>query len=149
MNNLSLILLSFSVGIMVVIQGGINARLGIILNNSLLATSTALVVSASLTVVAALITIRHFPDINQLKLVPAYMWFTGGVLSFFAVSLFYYIIPRIGISTAVTFGLTAQIIFAALASHFGWFGMPVEPVSIKKVLGMMIMIAGVILAKSG
>jgi len=147
MNNLTLILLSFSVGIMVVIQGGINARLGIILNNSLLATTTALVVSASLTVVAALITVKHLPGSSQLKLVPAYMWFTGGVLSFSAVSLFYYIIPRIGISTAVTFGLTAQIIFAAIAGHYGWFGMPVEPISIKKIIGMIIMALGVGLIK--
>lgn len=147
MNNSSLLLISFSVGILVVIQGGINARLGILLNNTLLATSAALVMSASFTLIAVLMTVRELPSTAQLQSIPTYMWFTGGALSFMAVTLFYYIIPRIGISTAVVFGLSGQIIFAAIAGHYGWFGMPVEPMTIKKVMGMIVMTIGVILIK--
>ena len=92
-------------------------------------------------------TVRELPSIDQIQSIPTYMWFTGGALSFLAVTLFYYIIPRIGISTAVIFGLSGQIIFAAIASHFGWFGMPMEPMTIKKVMGMIVMTLGVILIK--
>lgn len=147
MNNSSLLLLSFTVGILVVIQGGINARLGILLNNTLLATSAALVMSASFTLIAVFMTVRELPNIDQLQSIPTYMWFTGGALSFLAVTLFYYIIPRIGISTAVIFGLSGQIIFAAIAGHFGWFGMPLEPITFKKVMGMIVMTLGIILIK--
>ncbi|MEP1033057.1 DMT family transporter [Ekhidna sp.] len=148
MNNSTLLLLSFSVGIMVVIQGGINSRLGILLNNSLLATSTALTMGASFTLIAVLITVKQFPSMHQLREIPIYMWVTGGLLSFLAVTLFYYIIPKIGISTAVTFGLAGQLIFAAIAGHFGWFNMPLEPITMKKVAGLFVMIAGVILIKA-
>jgi transporter family-2 protein len=148
MNNLILFLLSFLVGIMVVIQGVVNARLGVLLKNSLLATSTALTVGASLTLVAVMITVRQFPSTQQLKEIPTYMWISGGLLSFIAVTLFYYIIPRLGISTAVTFGLAGQLIFAAAAGHFGWFNMPLEPITLKKVLGLLVMISGVILINS-
>lgn len=148
MNNSTLLLLSFSVGVMVVIQGGINSRLGILLNNSLLATSTALTMGASFTLIAVLITVRQFPSMHQLREIPIYMWVTGGLLSFLAVTLFYYIIPRLGISTAVTFGLAGQLIFAAIAGHFGWFNIPLEPITIKKIGGLFVMIAGVILIKS-
>ncbi|MDX1768027.1 DMT family transporter [Arenibacter troitsensis] len=147
MNNSSLLLLSFTVGILVVIQGGINARLGILLNNTLLATSAALVMSASFTLIAVFMTVRELPNIDQLQSIPTYMWFTGGALSFLAVTIFYYIIPRIGISTAVIFGLSGQIIFAAIAGHFGWFGMPLEPMTIKKVMGMIVMTLGILLIK--
>lgn len=147
MNNWYLLLLSFSVGVMVVMQGGLNARLGVILDNSLLATSIALIISSSFTVIAVLATIKQFPTVGQLRTVPAYMWVSGGMLSFIAVGLFYYLIPRIGISTAVTFGLTGQILFAAIAGHFGWFGMPLEPVSVRRVIGMVIMLLGVVLTK--
>lgn len=133
---------------MVVIQGSINARLGILLNNALLATSTALVLSAVFTVVATMATISNFPSISQLQAVPAYMWFTGGIFSFLAVTLFYYIIPRVGVSTAVTFGLAGQILFAAIAGHCGWFGLPIEPITIRKIIGMMVMIISVIIIKS-
>ncbi len=148
MNNTILLLLSFAVGVMVVIQGGINSRLGILLNNSLLATSTALTMGASFTMIAVLITVRQFPSMPEIKEVPVYMWISGGLLSFMAVTLFYYLIPRLGISTAVTFGLAGQIIFAAVAGHFGWFNMPLEPITVKKIIGLFVMITGVILIKS-
>jgi len=148
MNNLFLLLLSFVVGILVVIQGVINSRLGVLLNNVLLATCAAFIISASTTLLTVLATVRKLPSLEQVHLVPTYMWFTGGVLSFLAVSLFYYLIPRVGISTTVTFGLTGQIVFAAIAGHFGWFGMPTEPATIQKILGLLVMITGVILAKT-
>ncbi|MEP2771912.1 MAG: DMT family transporter [Fulvivirga sp.] len=146
MNSPTLLLLSFSVGIMVVIQGGINARLGLMLSNTLLATSIALLTSAAITLIAFFITVKEYPSLDHLRSIPVY-WFLGGVFSFLALSLFYYVIPRLGISTVVTFGLTGQIIFASIAAHYGWFGMPVELISIKKVMGMLIMIAGLILIK--
>lgn len=143
-----MLLLSFVVGVMVVMQGGINARLGILLNNSLLATSTALTIAASFTLIAVLTTVKEFPTIHQLREIPLYLWITGGVLSFLAVTLFYYIIPKVGISTAVTFGLAGQLIFASIAGHFGWFNMPLEPITVKKIAGLSVMIIGVILIKS-
>lgn len=148
MNNTLLLILSFTMGILIVMQGGINARLGVLLNNSLLATSFAMVISACFTIMAVFATVRQFPSAEQIQQVPSYMWFTGGLLSFVAVSLFYYIIPRVGISTAVTFGLSGQIIFAAIASHFGWFNIPTDPISMKKVVGIVIMISGIAIIKS-
>ncbi|MCB0493892.1 MAG: DMT family transporter [Cyclobacteriaceae bacterium] len=147
MGNLYLTLSAFAVGIMVVIQGGLNSRLGIMLNNSLLATAVALTMSASITVMTAITTVRQLPTIQQIKLIPSHLWFTGGVLSFIAVSLFYYIIPRLGISTAVTFGLAGQLLFAAIAGHFGWFNLPLEPISVKKIIGLIVMLSGVMLIK--
>jgi len=147
MNNWYLLILSFAVGVMVVMQGALNARLGVLLNNSLLATSSALVISASFTVLVVLITVKQFPTMEIVRTVPRYMWISGGLLSFTAVRLFFYVIPKAGISTAITFGLLGQIIFAAIAGHYGWFGMPVEPISIKKIIGMGIMVTGVLLIK--
>jgi transporter family-2 protein len=148
MNNTILPILSFIVGIMIVVQGSINARLGVLLNNALLATTSALIVSAILTLIATFALARNFPNMADLQSIPTYMWFTGGVFSFLALSLFYYIIPRVGISTTITFGLSGQILFAAIAGHYGWFNMPVEPITLKKVFGMLLMIASVSIIKS-
>lgn len=147
MNNAALLILSFCVGILVVVQGSINARLGTLLNNSLLATSAAMIISACFTIIAVSATTKQLPSQSQLQAIPIYMWFTGGVLSFLAVSAFYYIIPRAGISSTVTFGLFGQILFAAIAGHYGWFSMPVEPISLKKLIGILVMIAGITIIK--
>lgn len=146
MNTPYLLIMSVSVGIMVVIQGGINARLGLMLSNTLLATTIALITSAIITLTAFLLTARQYPTFDQLRSIPMHL-FLGGVFSFSSLALFYYVIPRLGISTVVTFGLTGQIIFASIAAHYGWFGMPVELISIKKVIGIIIMITGVFLIK--
>ncbi|MCR9253715.1 MAG: DMT family transporter [bacterium] len=147
MNYIYLLALSFMVGIMVVVQGGLNARLGVYLNNPLLATSAALSLSALFTIVAVLVTVRQLPSIQQLKVIPLYLWFTGAIFSFIAVSLFYYLIPKLGISTAVSFGLCGQIMFSMIAANYGWFGLPIEPIAIKKVIGTIAMMAGIFLIK--
>jgi len=142
------LLLSVIVGILVVIQGGVNAQLGVLLNNSLLATFTTLSVSAIITFFAVIASFRGIPKEVSFQAVPTYMWFLGGVLSFISVSLFYFIIPRTGISTVVTFGLAGQLVFASIASHFGWFNMPIELLSFKKVVGIIILIVALFLIKS-
>lgn len=147
MNQYFLLLMSIVVGIMVVIQGGLNARLGVLLHSPLLATSAALSVSALITVTAVLLTVKQFPTVHQLRSVPAYLWFTGAVFSFLAVTLFYYLIPRLGMATAVSFGLFGQILFSTLVAHYGWFGMPEEPIVWKKVVGVLSMIVGLYLSK--
>ncbi|MEO1053615.1 MAG: DMT family transporter [Bacteroidota bacterium] len=147
MSNASLLILSFMVGIMVVVQGGLNARLGVHLNSPLLATSAALTLSACFTIIAVLATLKQVPSIQQLKAIPPYLWFTGALFSFIAVSLFYYLIPKLGISTAVSFGLCGQIVFSMIAAHYGWFGMPVEPIAFKKVMGTIAMMVGIFLIK--
>ncbi|MDW3196809.1 MAG: DMT family transporter [Cytophagales bacterium] len=147
MNQYVLLLMSIIVGIMVVIQGGLNARLGVILKSPLLATSAALSVSALITITAVLLTVKQFPSLQQLRSVPTYLWFTGAVFSFLAVTLFYYLIPRLGISTAVSFGLFGQIMFSVMAAHYGWFSMPQEPIIWKKAVGILSMIAGLYLIK--
>ena len=143
----ALLMLSFAVGIMVVIQGGLNSKLGIILNNPLLATSVALTFSALFTIMAVGVSVKQYPSIQQLKTVPVYLWFTGAVFSFLAVSLFYYLIPKLGLSTAVTFGLCGQILFSMVAAHFGWFGLPIESIELKKLIGTLAMIGGIYLIK--
>ncbi|MEL6190871.1 MAG: DMT family transporter [Bacteroidota bacterium] len=142
-----LLLLSFLVGIMVVVQGGLNSKLGVHLNSPLLATSVAFIMSACFTLVAVLVLVKQMPSSQQLKSIPVYLWFTGAAFSFMAVALFYYLIPKLGISTAVSFGLCGQIIFSMIAANYGWFGLPVEPIVLKRILGAIAMMAGIFLIK--
>jgi transporter family-2 protein len=45
----------------------------------------------------------------------------------------------------ISLGLSGQLIISVIAGHFGWFGMPVEPVTIKRLFGVMAMIIGIIM----
>ncbi len=126
-----LLILSFACGVMVVIQGGLNSKLGVLLNNPLLATTVAFTISTCLTMVAVGLSVKRFPSVQELREIPTYLWFTGAIFSFIAVTLFYYLIPKLGISTAISFGLFGQILFSMLVAHFGWFGLPAESIELK------------------
>jgi len=41
--------------------------------------------------------------------------------------------------------LAGQVIGGLIVSHFGWLGSPVQPVTIMKVVGVLIMVGGVTL----
>ena len=97
--------------------------------------------------VAVGLSVNRFPSVQELRVIPTYLWFTGAIFSFIAVTLFYYLIPKLGISTAISFGLFGQILFSMVVAHFGWFGLPIEPFVLKKLIGVVTMIMGIILIK--
>ena len=59
--------------------------------------------------------------------------------------MFYYLIPKMGVGSMMSYALSGQIIIAVLASHFGWFDLPVKPLSLVKLLGAATLIFGVFL----
>jgi transporter family-2 protein len=145
MNQLHLTILAFVGGIFLAIQGGLNAQLGSLLKSPLLASLIAFLCSALFAGFIVLISIRQIPTLDQVQAIPTYLWFAGALFSVLGISMYYYTIPRLGISTMISLGLSGQLIISVIAGHFGWFGMPVEPVTIKRLFGVMAMIIGIIM----
>jgi transporter family-2 protein len=44
--------------------------------------------------------------------------------------------------------LAGQVIGGLIMSHYGWLGSPTQPITLTRLLGVLIMIAGVVLATS-
>ena len=61
------------------------------------------------------------------------------------ISMFYYLIPKMGLGPMMSYALTGQLIIAVVASHFGWFDLPVSSLTIGKLTGVVALIAGVVL----
>jgi transporter family-2 protein len=57
-----------------------------------------------------------------------------------------WLIPQIGAGRLMIVLLAGQIIGGLVLSHFGWLGSPLEPVSLRRVLGACVMMGGVVLA---
>ena len=77
------------------------------------------------------------------------MWFSGGLLSAFALASFFFVIPKIGILSMISFSLTGQLIYSLISSHYGWFGMPITPINIAKLIGVASMLTGIFLINKG
>jgi transporter family-2 protein len=79
---------------------------------------------------------------TKVKAVPPYL-FVAGALGASLVFCIAWLMPQIGAGPCTVVMLTGQIISAMIISHFGWLGSPVQPVSMIKIVGTLVMIAGV------
>jgi transporter family-2 protein len=70
----------------------------------------------------------------------------AGVLGACLVFGIAYLIPRIGAIKLTLLMLSGQILAGLAVSYFGWLGSPQEPFSVRKIVGTLVMFAGVYLA---
>lgn len=143
MSHLSL--LALVAGVTIAIQATMNAQLGVLLKSSMLGTSIAFLFSCVFTVFVMMLSTKQYPQLADIKSVPLYLWFSGGALSAFGVGMFYYLIPKMGVGSMMSYALSGQILVAVVASHFGWFNLPVKPIDIIKAFGSILLLIGVIL----
>ena len=138
-------LLSLLAGAAIATQVSMNAQLGVLLKNSLIGTTIAFMSSSVFTLIAVIVSTEQYPHAESIRSVPVYLWFSGGALSSFGVAMFYYLTPKMGAGPMMSYALTGQIVIAITASHYGWFDLPVKPVSLLRFAGIAAMIGGIIL----
>lgn len=138
-------LLALAAGAAIAIQASMNAQLGVLLKSSMLGTSIAFLFSCVFTVSAMVLSTKQYPQMDEIKSIPMYLWFSGGALSAFGVGMFYYLIPKMGVGSMMSYALSGQILIAIVASHFGWFNLPVKSIDVVKVFGAILLIIGVLL----
>jgi len=150
-----LAVLAFFAGACIAVQAAMNAQLGQVFNNSLLATSyaffTSFILVAVITTYFGLsiqVELARKPIIGNftelINHVPWYLWFSC-VFSVIGVASFYFLIPKMGVGNVMSYALAGQIIIAMIISHFGFFDSPNKVISSTKVIGTVILILGVIL----
>lgn len=140
-----LFIIALLAGAAISIQAAMNAQLGSLLRNPFLAACIAFCSSLVFTILIILFKTREYPSIEMLKSVPVYLWFSGGMLSAFGISMFYYLIPKMGMGSMMSFALTGQLIIAIIISHFGWFALPEKSLTLGKLVGVIALIIGIIL----
>ncbi len=145
MSQYTLALLAILGGVFLAAQGGLNSTLGVLLKNPLLASVIAFFSSTIFAIAFLFFSSKNTANLVEIKQIPVYLWFTGGLFSVLGISLYYYTIPKLGISTMISLGLFGQLAFSIIAGHFGWLNLPVEPITLKRGLGLIIMISGIVL----
>ena len=86
----------------------------------------------------------RFQDITNLvsESIPFYM-FTGGLIGILTVLFTNASFMGLGVSLTVSLSLLGQLITSLVIDHFGYFNMPVVEFNKKKILGLVIIIAGI------
>lgn len=89
--------------------------------------------------------------LTSLVAIPAQPWWNllGGVLGAGALLSYVVLAPKIGPSSLLGLAIAGQIISSLVIDHFGLFGTIERPVSLFKLGGSMLMLAGLAIALFG
>jgi transporter family-2 protein len=86
------------------------------------------------------------PGVSAFARVPWYGW-VGGLYGATFVAVAAYAAPKIGLGSLITIGIAGQIAVALWLDHIGALGLPRDPLSLGRVLGALLVIAGVVLVR--
>jgi bacterial/archaeal transporter family-2 protein len=135
-------LLSILAGVAVAFQTGVNSQLRTDTHNPVLAA----LISFGVGTVALLI--LYFTFFRQTPTFPSdvnFQWwkFSGGLMGVLYVTAVVIAAPKIGAGNALGFIVGGQFIAAIIIDHFGWMRLPVMPISIYRVVGIVFLLIGV------
>ncbi len=129
------------------IQAGINGKLGRTINNPIAAAFISFT-TGFLTLGLYLIATRQNPfDLTDTKGAPWWIW-TGGFIGAFFVSIATSLVPRLGATLSFTLIIAGQLIISVIIDKYGLFGITASDINIKKIAGISLVIAGVLLIKN-
>jgi bacterial/archaeal transporter family-2 protein len=138
------LLFALAAGAMLPIQFGINAQLAAWVGGSLRAAFVSFLVGAASLFLAVLATARGWPE--RAGDAPWWVW-TGGLLGAFYVLGSIVTAPKVGATTLVALILAGQAIASLLVDHFGWVGFEEHPISVLRVVGILLLAGGVALVR--
>ena len=141
-----LMLITTITGSILPIQAAINAKLGKVSGGPVIAAFISFLVGTVFLAAYLMISRKHSFQWNGIQSAPLWL-FTGGLIGAFYVAAITFIIPTLG--TALTFALiiAGQLLAAMVIDHYGWLGMSVQEISAGRVIGAVLLIAGVILIR--
>ena len=137
-------ILSILAGVAVAFQTGVNSQLRTDTNNPVL---TALI---SFGVGTILLMVLYFSFFRQSPIFPpgvnpTWWKFTGGTLGVLYVTAVVIAAPRIGAANSLAFIVGGQFVTAIVIDHFALMNMPLTSISLTRIVGIVLLLAGVYL----
>lgn len=144
-NKIFWILLAFLSGALLPIQAGLNTKLGKAAANPVYAAMLSFIVGIIGIIIYILVT-RQTVSWPGVKDAPAYTW-VGGLMGAFYVTVTILAFPKLG--PGLTFGLVVagQMILSVILEHYNILVAQQNQISFMKVLGIILVIAGVVIIR--
>ncbi len=127
------------------IQAGLNTKLGRAIENPVYASMLSFITGA-LAVALYILFTKQPVAWAGIKTAPAYVWVAGALGAFYVTAIIL-TFPKIG--PALTFGLVVagQMISSVILDHFKVLVAEIHSINIYRVLGMLLIVAGVVLIR--
>jgi transporter family-2 protein len=145
------IALALAAGVVLPVQGGVNALLRNDIGEPAVVGAISFVVAtlsmAAVLAVAVGVLDAPKPRLAGVTAMPWWGWL-GGFAGAAYVTTVFTAIPVIGAAAAIGLTIAGQQIVSIFVDRYGWFRLPVRPVSGTRLLGVIILLTGVTLIKA-
>ena len=145
-NTYFLLLLALLAGAMLPTQAAVNNRLAMAVESPVIAALISFVVGTLGLAAYVILSGGSFAEIASAKNAPPVAW-TGGLIGAFFVASVVILLPRLGVAMTFSLIVAGQMILTLAIDHFGLLGVPVRPMTLARVAGVALVIAGVIIVR--
>ena len=138
---------SLFIGAILPVQAVLNTKLGKQTGGPLISSMLSFLVGLICLFIINLF--ANYTALSNMKLLsvsPWYIWM-GGLLGAIYVSCIIFVNQQQGVALTFALVVAGQIFISLLIDHFGLLGSIVRPVSIPKIIGAILIIAGLVLIK--
>lgn len=143
----SMYLVAIFFGVVLTVHLAMNGKVGVVLANPRVGNMLFWCIGAVMAVVIGLTgwqtgALSGIRQVNPLLL-------TAGAIGATLVFGIAWLFPKVGAANATIALLFGQIASSIVLSHFGWLGSPVQPITLRAVIGALVMLVGVVVATRG
>ena len=139
------LIIALAIGLLMPFQTAANSRLRQVVGPAYVSTLVSFTVSTlALLLVSLVAGIPILPTETMLNTAPWWSWFVG-IVAVVTITIAIHLFKEIGQLQALIIPMFSQLIFSLMIDHFGWFGARVIPLGINRIIGALLLIAGVTL----
>jgi transporter family-2 protein len=136
-------LLAIATGVALAMQAAANAGLAKLAGlGPALVVNTAIVLIGAIGLWAALGAKSNFFPAGA-----SWTLYVGGLFGFVIIASLAFAFPKIGAAYAIALMVGGQCVAALMIDHFGLMGMPCEPLTIQRVIGVALVAAGAVVMR--
>ena len=140
------LLFAFAGGAALPLQAGINAQLATWLGSPVRAAFVSFAVGTLVLLAASALVFKPLPSWGRIGDAPWWVWI-GGALGAFYVAASIVSAPKLGAAQLIALVVAGQALVSLFVDQFGWVGFEQKDISIGRLVGMVLVGAGVALVR--
>jgi len=141
-----ILILTVLAGCLMPVQPAVNAITAIWMNSPYLASFFSFLTGTFALGVICLALRLPWPDGRTIAGLPWWAW-TAGPMGAYFVTMTIVSVPRLGAMSVMALLIAGQMTMSLVMDHFGWLGIPSQPISPLRVLGALLLFVGVVLIR--
>ena len=139
------LIITLAIGLLVPFQIAANSRLRQVVGPAYVSTLVSFSVSTLALLLVSLLSGSPIVPTGEMLADASWWSWCAGLVAVVTITISIHLFKEIGPLQAIVIPMFSQLIFSLLIDHFGWFGANVIPLGAKRIIGSLLLIAGVTL----